>query len=203
MGVQYKMDGFLLKVAFMAEVFNDSERHPTRAELSYVSGYYDKMTEFALPAAGLEKSASTGIAFDEYLDYIHGYNVREVALEKIAQQWQHDDPYAPNYKSPGLLTEEEFKKWQEQQAGSTTITPYAPKPKPKNRYVRNRNRGGNRSISNSSVPAKPRRPSRNRNRNRGGNKTSKPFNWFGGGNWNPLNWGASAGLVANYQVVSS
>jgi hypothetical protein len=85
MEVQYKMDErFLIKVAFMADIFHESERYPTRAELSYLSGYFDKVAEFVFPVEVFEKTASYELDFDEFLDVVHAGNMQDLAMEKSA-----------------------------------------------------------------------------------------------------------------------
>jgi hypothetical protein len=68
------MNPVLVKVAFMRGVFEDSCRVPTRSELNYVSGFYDKIASAAYP---FEKSASESIDFNEYLDSAHAIMCKE------------------------------------------------------------------------------------------------------------------------------
>lgn len=80
-----KMDErFLIKVAFMADIFQDSVRYPTRAELNYFSGYFDKVAEFVFPVDVFEKTASYELDFDDYLDIVHANNMQDLAMEKAA-----------------------------------------------------------------------------------------------------------------------
>lgn len=68
------MDPVLVKVAFMQGVFEDSCRIPTRSELNYVSGFYDKLASAAYP---FEKTASESIDFNAYLDSAHSIMCKE------------------------------------------------------------------------------------------------------------------------------